>query len=324
MRKPAKQQSAIRTPLNHILGTESGVRILRVLSQTRQPMAAADIARMTKLNPTGVRNTIGDLLNSGILISLGTGPRWLVRLRRDHPLSPALRRLFAEEAKRVNTLHREVARMSQELDPPPRSVWIQGSVAGGTDKPGDPVTIGVLGSSADIETTVEALRKKISSLEKEQDLTVEVRGFSKPDLATIPAHEREQILRGISIWGPHPVAFVQESSRKSGRASKSTHEGVDARTLALADRIAQKLRHDPALVERARQRVAERMHTASVGERKELGEWERILRTASPSRLRHLLTDSGPRATRLRQSLPFLDALTHEERDELLKISGTS
>jgi hypothetical protein len=40
-----------------------------------------------------------------------------------------------------------------------------------------------------------------------------------------------------------------------------------------------------------------------------LVEWRQILRTQSPTRIRKLLVDPGERATRLRQTLPFLDAI---------------
>jgi hypothetical protein len=39
-------------------------------------------------------------------------------------------------------------------------------------------------------------------------------------------------------------------------------------------------------------------------------------------RLRRFLVDSGERATRLRQTLPFVDALSNDERDAILKESA--
>jgi hypothetical protein len=56
------------------------------------------------------------------------------------------------------------------------------------------------------------------------------------------------------------------------------------------------------------------MAGASPQERHELDEWAHSLRTASPGRLRRLLVDPGERATRLRQTLPFLGILSPEER----------
>lgn len=319
MRHPAHHQSSLRTPLNRIMGTESAVRILRVLSQTRQPLGAADLARMTTLNPTGVRNSIEALIGAGILTPVGAGSRSLFRLRSDHPLAPPLRRLFAAEAARLETLRKAIGKAAQELSPLPRSVWMQGPVADSTDRPDDPLTVGVLTSDADLEPTIENLREQIAELEKQQDVSIDVRGFSTADLATLSAHEQNEIMRAIPLWGPHPSAFIHDPSRDTGHAAKQTHELLDARGLALANRIAHKLREDPSLIERARKRVAARMHAASPAERKELKEWDRVLRSHSSRRLRQLLTDPGQRGTRLRQTLPFLDALTREERDDLLE-----
>jgi hypothetical protein len=67
-----------------------------------------------------------------------------------------------------------------------------------------------------------------------------------------------------------------------------------------------------------RQHVANRAKKASAQERRELLEWDRILATMSPSRLRRFLVEPGERATRLRQTLPALDLLTPAERNAVL------
>ena len=74
---------------------------------------------------------------------------------------------------------------------------------------------------------------------------------------------------------------------------------------------------DPSPIESARSVVMKRLVRASPSEQRELREWERVLRS-SPYKIRRLLVDPGERATRLRQTLPFLDALTPEERDAAL------
>jgi hypothetical protein len=53
--------------------------------------------------------------------------------------------------------------------------------------------------------------------------------------------------------------------------------------------------------------------------RQEMEEWEMILDTLPPARLRAFLADPGERATRLRQSLPFVAVLTPAERDDLFR-----
>jgi hypothetical protein len=87
------------------------------------------------------------------------------------------------------------------------------------------------------------------------------------------------------------------------------HGDHDARSLALGKKIADRLAHDPSLVPRARAQIQDRWRKASGRERKELQEWRRILDTATPARLRKILSDPGERGIRLRQTLPFLGIL---------------
>jgi DNA-binding transcriptional ArsR family regulator len=322
MRPIAKRQSAVNNPLNGIFGTEASVRILRVLSRTSEPIGAGDLARATSLNPSGVRRTIEQLIEVGILTSVGSGSRRMVRIRTQHPLARPLRDLFVAEAARLPHIREAIAAEVGELNPLPLSVWFHGPVTVGADKPGEALTVGVLGDDAELGVTVEALQSQITAIEKRYDLTIGVRGFSRADFSTMGALERDEILRAAIVWGPHPGAFLEEPAERKVRAGKRTHDALDARGLALASAVARKLRTDPSLVERARKRIAARMRTASAGERKELKEWDQILRGGSPARLRQLLSDTGPRATRLRQTLPFLDALTREERDTLLAPSS--
>jgi hypothetical protein len=276
---------------------------------------------MTTLNPTGVRNSIRDLMDTGILAAVGGGSRSLVRLRADHPLALPLRRLFAAEAGRLESFRTAIEKIARELRPIPRSIWMQGPVANSTDRPDDPLTVGILASDSDLEPAIENMREQLTELEKQQDVTLELRGFSTADLATLSAHEQNEIARAIPLWGPDPSAFIRNLTPGTGHEGKKDHALLDARGLALANRIVEKLRENPSLIERARKRVAARMKTASPAERKELKEWDRVLRSRSLTRLRRLLTDPGERGTRLRQTMPFLDALTPEDRDEVLSAS---
>ena len=96
MRPPAEQQSALRKPLNYLLGTETAVRILRVLSTTATPIGKAELARQADLNASGVRRALKPLIELGIVDEVGNTPRHPVRLRVSGALSQPLRRLFNE------------------------------------------------------------------------------------------------------------------------------------------------------------------------------------------------------------------------------------
>jgi len=68
----------------------------------------------------------------------------------------------------------------------------------------------------------------------------------------------------------------------------------------------------------ARKHVQKRMREASKQEQLELKEWLRLL-SLPPAMLQRFLVDPGPRATRLRQSLPALGLLTPREREAVLR-----
>jgi hypothetical protein len=97
------------------------------------------------------------------------------------------------------------------------------------------------------------------------------------------------------------------------------HRIVEARSLAMHCLIAQKIERDPALLKRVRQTIETwRARYASDGDGvpRALDEWQLILREPWPV-IAALMTDTGERGTRLRQSTPFAGVLTAEERERV-------
>lgn len=89
------------------------------------------------------------------------------------------------------------------------------------------------------------------------------------------------------------------------------HRLAEERSLAYHRLIAERLADDPAILERARVRVAERLRPTSppwYGL-----QWAAHLDEGLPS-LQRLLRDSGAHATELRQSTPFAGAIDARER----------
>ena len=111
---------------------------------------------------------------------------------------------------------------------------------------------------------------------------------------------------------------MSKQARSTDRFRGKHHSDLDSRGLEFGRAIAAAIKEDPTLIERARAWIDTRAKKASAGERRELEEWQRLLRTTSLVRLRRVLTDPGERATRLRRTLPFLDALSAAERDALI------
>ncbi len=317
MRPTARHESALRTPLNDILATEANVRMLRVLTETRGPLNAAELARRTLLQRSSVHRALKSLETTGLVTRVGAGARSQLQLSSQHPLAAPITALFKAERGRATEIVAGLKAAVTALSPPPMAAWLEGPVASGSDRPGDAVVVRLIDRAASVTTAAESLRDVVEDLERRLDVTIEVRGATPADIAAMLPGDRDLLRDAIPLLGVPPQGFLEGPPEKLNRGIRS-HGDLDARARTIAAAVAGKLAKNPSLIEDARARIALRLASASSRERKELEEWDRLLRSASPSRLRQILIDSGERATRLRQTLPFLDILTDEERDAAL------
>jgi len=238
-----------------------------------------------------------------------------------HPLVPALRSLFESEkdvfARFLDSLRATVG----QLQPPPDSAWIEGPVARGNDRPRDTIVLGLLASARDVDLIARELDSRTIDIMGEYDVIIEVKRWTAADLVTAPQPpwSREEEL--ISLLGPPPTSFVQQKRRRTddGNTRPRTHDDLDRRALTIARAIADRLAEDPTLVSAAREFVARRIKDASPRERRDLDEWQRLLESLSVRQLRNFLVHSGERSTRLRQSLPFVEVLSEDERRAILE-----
>jgi hypothetical protein len=317
MRPPTHRQSALRAPLNALLGTEANVRILRVLAEEGSSLSASEIAHRAQLGLAGVGSAVAALIDVGIVERVGSGTRSPVRMRPDHPLSRSLTDVFQHERAYFEQIIERLRAAAARIEPIPQSVWIQGSVARGEDRFGDPVVVGVLAGAGAAEQARDGLEVSAEEIEKTFDVTVEVLVRTPADLRAMSPNELDELRVVIPLLGPPPLFLMSKDSGARKRVAERTirsHAHADARGRALAEAIAGRLKSDPSLVTRARAYIAARLTKASAGERRDLEEWDRVLRTMPVARLRRFLIDPGERATRLRQTLPFLGVLTEEER----------
>jgi hypothetical protein len=242
-------------------------------------------------------------------------------MRERHPLAPALKSLFESERNVFVQFLDSLRAMVGQLQPPPDSAWIEGPAAKGSDRPGDTIILGLLASARTVDAIARELDSRTIDIMGEYDVIIEVKRWTTADLAIAPrpqwSHEEDVIL----LLGPPPASFVQQESRGvgDGNPRSRTHHGLDRRALTIARVIAERLAEDPSLVSAARDFVARRMRDASPRERKDLDEWQRLLERLSVRQLRNFLVHSGERATRLRQSLPFVEVLSKDERHSILE-----
>jgi hypothetical protein len=98
----------------------------------------------------------------------------------------------------------------------------------------------------------------------------------------------------------------------------SDHQRLDARSLAMHCLIARKLLANPAFVAHARNTLARWRAQAAEPVPSYFLEWERILEE-SPGEISAFLASMREDATRLRQSSPFTNLLTPEERARIFE-----
>lgn len=102
------------------------------------------------------------------------------------------------------------------------------------------------------------------------------------------------------------------------KLSMRTHQELDARSLALHCLIAEKIRQDPTLFDRAKATLARWRTTVCEGSQPYLEEWENLMNQGIEACLAVAVEDSE-RAAALRQSSPFCGILSEQERLAFLK-----
>lgn len=96
-----------------------------------------------------------------------------------------------------------------------------------------------------------------------------------------------------------------------------THQQIDARSLALHQLIATRLRSEPALFEHCKRTLARWQTSVSASSQPYLQRWEQLFEEGLDASL-NMATDNSQLATALRQCSPFVRVLTNTERWDFL------
>ena len=119
--------------------------------------------------------------------------------------------------------------------------------------------------------------------------------------------KRDAGLKSVRRWEPEEGI---------GKRGYSDHRILDARSLAMHCKIAQKITRDPELLNKAKANL-ERWSAKSKGPQPHyLREWEQILERPWPE-IAEQITSMSEHATRLRSSSPFAGVLTAAERKQI-------
>lgn len=300
MRPVAEQHSAVRYPLDYILGSEANVRLLRVfMCEVNASVSAPDVARLAGLTPAGARRALDRLLESGVVERVGSGRAVQYKLRDQDPLIQTLALLFEKEGERYDVLLSSL-RSTLSGFPEIRAAWLHREPAGS----GVPIEISVIVDVKAIDWIGEELRARLMKIEKDYDQIVEVNVFTRAD-SPVPGDDAEFI-----------IAMEPDPGLRGGPTQ--SHVVKDQRSLRMAQEIVRMMRSDPSLIMRARRHLDRLLHDEQGAATQALAEWRQLLETYSSRQIMQLLVSTSSRANRLRQSSPFFAVLTGEERDQVL------
>jgi len=324
MRPVSRPQSALRAPLNHILGTEANVRVLRVVFLSDIPIGVSELARRTELQGSGVARVCTRLEDLGVIEAVGRGARnQQYRRAARFAFSNALTQLFSLEQARADEVIQDIRTAVQNMGA--RAAWIEGAVAREQDRPGDPILVGLLVEPEGVESVRVNLGQQLLSVQRNRDVVIELRIMTIADLKTLDDAQRTELDTVKPLAGPPPLDLAEVSGDRGSKeraASQRDHAALDSRSKEMAQLIADRIRRDPSLVEDAKSYIERRLPQASPGEQLELREWKDILSSMSIPRLRRFLVQDNQRATKLRQSSPFLNVLSAEDREKFFNKPG--
>jgi hypothetical protein len=319
MRPTKHPQGALTHPLNHILGTEASVRVLRAILLSDIPIGIADLARRTSLQASGLPAVCARLEDSGVIETVGRGrSRQFRRLARS-PLVNSLANAFMSERSHAEAVMSEIRQAVQGAASIMRAAWIEGPVARSEDRPGDAIVVVALTSADQVEEVRVTLWGQLINVQEGRDVPIELRVETEADLVVADESRLSELERAIPLVGAPPMDVARPRAVEPEAPRTKRHEDVDARLLRMATLISERLRTDPSLIETATAHIDRRARTASGSEKLALREWSNVLTTMSVPRVRRLLVADSARGRRLRQSLPFLDVLSPAEREQLLR-----
>jgi len=119
--------------------------------------------------------------------------------------------------------------------------------------------------------------------------------------------KRDAGLKSVRHWEPAEGTSVRQYS---------DHRILDARSLAMHCKIAQKISRDTALLDKAKGNLERWIAKSEDPLPRYLREWQEILARPWPE-IAELITSMSEEATRLRSSSPFAGVLSADERDQI-------
>jgi hypothetical protein len=320
--RPVPASSALREPLDGILGTRGAVAVTRALAAARIPLSQSELARRAGMHLRGLPAILDGLEEAGVVAYVGRGRTRQVQLHQHHPLVQPLLQLFQAETNRWYAIQHGLREIAQADGGSIISAWIEGPVATSTDRFTDPIAVAILAEASLSLGMREGMQKRFNALQSMQHVVIAAQYYQRADLARFSESKRAELTSALLLYGPAPLDlspkfnFSSEEGRRASRALQLREPSSVDRTREVAAYIAAKLVHDSELIVKAREFVDRRFPLAGEAERLSLLEWKGLLDSLTPGQVAAVLREDSARADALRQSLPFVGVLSDAERDE--------
>lgn len=139
------QESVARYPLNHIMGSQAHVRVLRKLCLHGGQFSAPQLLWFVELSKAGLRKALLELEGLKIVERRGAGRSHLYQINLAHPLAASLTTLFEAEQNRLSQMIdsvREIVR--QVFGDNLVAAWVYGSTARGDDTAASDIDIAIV------------------------------------------------------------------------------------------------------------------------------------------------------------------------------------
>jgi len=147
---PRRRRSAVRAPLDVLVGTQAKTALLRILTIRGAPTSQRELARRARIQVRSAQQALNDFVALGVVTRTVGGRDHLVALNPRHRLAPALSALFAAEAEQFLAVRQRLTAVATAGPERRRivSLALFGSVARGDDGPTSDVDVVVIARDA--------------------------------------------------------------------------------------------------------------------------------------------------------------------------------
>jgi predicted nucleotidyltransferase len=224
MRPLAHPRGTLAQPLDTLLGAAARVRVLRVLDQSPQPLAAAGVARDAELSHRSAAVVLAHLTQAGIVLEHETGASRVYTLSPRHPFVPALQALFAAERQRYRIVQETAQQWAEESPHTPLAIWLFGSVARHEDTFASDVDLAVVVQDAhQAHVTADSLREALAPVARAHAVQPNVVPYTASEVIAMPSTAPtmwDNLCRdAVVLQGSRPDALRQRLARTAGVAA---------------------------------------------------------------------------------------------------------